>query len=70
MVARIAIQANGDFGTLFLALNDDIDYLSFMPHLSCATQAVLNSGDATDHEIFETLLADVAEMEKKWNIYV
>lgn len=68
MVARISHTSSGDFGNLFLALHDDTDFLSLMPHISEKTQSLLDGGDAMDHEVVEALLADIASMEKRWKI--
>jgi hypothetical protein len=66
MVARVSGQTDDDFGTLFLTLHGDTDFLSLMPHIGKRTEALLDSGDARDHQVFEALLADIAAMEKAW----
>jgi hypothetical protein len=68
MILRVSNQANDDFGTLYLELHRDVDYLSLVPHLSNATHLILNSGGATDQEVFGALLADIASIEKEWKI--
>lgn len=69
MVTRVSKHLeSGDFGELFLALYDDTDFLSLEPHIGAGTQSLLDEGSADSHEVFSSLLADIASMEKDWKI--
>ncbi|MGA3845692.1 hypothetical protein ACI2UC_18620 [Ralstonia nicotianae] len=69
MVMRVSrLLENEDFGDLFLALYADPDFLSLEPHLSSNTRSLLDGGGALGHQVFASLLADIATMEKGWGI--
>jgi hypothetical protein len=73
MVQKVWQEEWSDKGEIEFLFIQELEFLSLKPMLSKHTRGIfesLVSGDITvlDREVFEALLADISDLEKKWKL--